>query len=100
MPTFTLTNRAMADVIEIGRYTQKHWGLEQRNKYLTMLDGCFQQLAADPLRGKDCSEIRHGYRKMNAGSHVIFYRQKHSEEIEIVRVLHIRMDIESKFSST
>jgi len=100
MPTFTLTNRAMADIIEIGRYTQKHWGLEQRNKYLTMLDGCFQQLAADPLRGKDCSEIRHGYRKMNAGSHVVFYHQKHRDAVEIVRVLHGRMDIETKFSLT
>ena len=100
MPTFTLTKGAVADLIEIGRYTQKRWGPEQRNRYLTMLDGSFQQLAVDPLKGKDCSEILHGYRKMNAGSHVIFYRQKHSDEIETVRVLHGRMNIDTKLSST
>ena len=95
MPAFTLTKRALVDLVEIGTYTQKHWGREQRNKYLTLLDGCFQQLAADPLKGKDCSEIRQGYRKMNAGSHVLFYRQKRSGKIEIVRILHGRMDIET-----
>lgn len=70
MPSFTLTKKALADLIEIGRYTQKRWGTEQRDTYLTMLDSCFQQLAVDPLTGRACDEIRSGYRKMNAGSHV------------------------------
>ncbi|MCX5880414.1 MAG: type II toxin-antitoxin system RelE/ParE family toxin [Deltaproteobacteria bacterium] len=98
MPSFTLTKRALVDLVEIGSYTQKHWGREQRNNFLTMLDGFFQKLAADPLMEKDCSEIRQGYRKMNAGSHVIFYRQKRSGKIEIVRILHGRMDIEAELS--
>ena len=99
MPSFTLTKRALIDLAEIGTYTQKHWGWEQRNNYLTMLDGCFQQLAADPLMGKNCSEIREGYRKMSAGSHVIFYLQKHGGNVEIVRILHGHMDIDSKFAA-
>ncbi|HXV20546.1 MAG TPA: type II toxin-antitoxin system RelE/ParE family toxin [Desulfuromonadales bacterium] len=95
MPCFTLTAKAKADMLEIGRYTLSRWGREQRDKYLTMLDDCFQQLAADPLMGKDCSEIRSGYRKYRAGSHVIFYRQRLNDTIEIVRVLHGRMDMDS-----
>lgn len=98
MPSFTLTQRALIDLLEIGTYTQKHWGLEQRNKYLTMLDSCFQKLAVDPLSGKDCSEIREGYRKMSAGSHVIFYRQKHCGKVEIVRILHGRMDFDNQLA--
>ncbi|WP_370543326.1 type II toxin-antitoxin system RelE/ParE family toxin [Geobacter sp. OR-1] len=66
--------------------------------YLRMLDASFQQLAANPLKGKDCSDIRDGYRKLNAGSHVIFYRQQSIDSIEIVRVLHGRMDIETRLS--
>jgi hypothetical protein len=54
-------------------------------------------LAVNPLKGKDCSEIRIGYRKLNTGSHVIFYRQTHIDMIEIVRVLHGHMDIETHF---
>ena len=100
MPGFSLTNKAMADLKEIGRYTQNQWGREQRDTYLTMLDACFHQLAADSLKGKDCSDIRNGYRKQAAGSHVIFYRQLSEDLIEIVRVLHGRMDIETRLSES
>jgi toxin ParE1/3/4 len=96
MPGFTLTKKAKADLMEIGRYTQFHWGRDQRDKYLSMLDACFRQLSANPLHGSDCSDIRSGYRKINAGSHIIFYRQTCEGAIEIVRVLHGRMDIEKR----
>lgn len=84
MPAFTLTNMAKADLKEIARFTQNRWGREQRNLYLQMLDVSFQQLADNPLKGKDCSDIRIDYRKLNAGSHVIFYRQNRADMIEIV----------------
>ena len=93
MPSFILTNLAKADLKEIGHYTQVQWGREQRVLYLNMLDVCFQHLAANPLKGKDCSDIRDGYRKLNAGSHLIFYRQNTFDIIEIVRILHGRIDI-------
>ena len=99
MPTFTLTNMAKADLKEIGQYTQTRWGREQRDLYLKMLDVLFQQLADNPLKGKDCSEIRIGYRKLNVGGHVIFYRQTLSDTIEIVRVLHGHMDIETRLTT-
>ena len=98
MPSFSLTNMAKADLKEIARFTQNRWGREQRNLYLQMLDVSFQQLAANPLKGKDCSDIRIGYRKLNAGSHAIFYRQTLVDTIEIVRVLHGHMDIETRLS--
>ena len=99
MPTFTLAKKALDDLKSISRYTLEHWGREQRNLYLRMLDASFQQLAADPLKGKDCSDIRHGYRKFNAGSHVIFYRQISTDTIQIARILHGRMDCETRLSS-
>jgi len=98
MPAFTLTNMAKSDLKEIAKFTQNRWGSEQRNLYLQMLDVSFQQLAATPLKGKDCSDIRIGYRKLNTGSHVIFYRQALSDAIEIVRILHGDMDIETRLS--
>ena len=98
MPLFTLTNQAKIDLKEIGRYTQRHWGREQRNRYLAMLDTCFHQLAVNPLQGKECSDIRTGYRKFTVGSHVIFYHRKNSDVIVIVRVLHSRMDTEIRLS--
>lgn len=99
MPAFTLTNMAKADLQEIARFTQSRWGREQRNLYLQMLDVYFHQLAANPQRGKDCSDIRTGYRKLNVGSHVIFYRQILPDSIEIVRILHGHMDIEARLTA-
>lgn len=96
--SFILTNCALQDLKEIGRYTQKHWGLSQRDLYLRMLDDSFHQLAVEPLKGKDCFDIRPGYFKFNAGSHIIFYRQLTDDQIQIVRVLHGRMNIETRLS--
>jgi toxin ParE1/3/4 len=98
MPSFSLTNMAKADLKEIAKFTQNRWGSEQRSLYLQMLDVSFHQLAANPQKGRDCSDIRIGYRKMTAGSHVIFYRQAHVDTIEIVRILHGHMDIETRLS--
>ncbi|MBJ6725269.1 type II toxin-antitoxin system RelE/ParE family toxin [Geomesophilobacter sediminis] len=100
MALFTLTERAKEDLKEIGRYTEAKWGRSQRNKYLGSRHHVFQQLAADPLKGKDCSDIRFGYRKANAGSHVIFYRTSAPDTIEVVRILHARMDLESRISGS
>ncbi|NTV13307.1 MAG: type II toxin-antitoxin system RelE/ParE family toxin [Desulfobulbaceae bacterium] len=95
MPRFTLTSKAKSDLIEIARYTQERWGREQRNLCLRMLDECFRQLAGKPQQGSDCSEIRAGYRKLLVGRHIIFYRQPTGDSIEIVRILHGRMDVET-----
>jgi toxin ParE1/3/4 len=99
MASFTITNMAKEDLKGIARYTLEKWGRDQRNRYLSILDSCFHQLAANPLKGKDCGEIRSGYRKFNIGSHIIFYRQALPHTIEIVRVLHEHMDIETRIAS-
>ena len=93
MAGFYLTQAAKADLKEIGRYTKREWGTAQRNKYLTTLDECFHMLAVHPFRGADCSDIREGYRKYGAGSHVIFYRQV-AAAVEVIRILHGSMDTE------
>ncbi len=98
MVGFTLTSKAKSDLKEIARYTQERWGREQRDLYLRMLDSCIRQLAARPDQGSDCSEIRAGYRKLIAGRHLIFYRQPDTDAIEIVRILHGRMDIDTHLS--
>ena len=69
--------------------------MAQRDYYIKQLDEAFHALAASPNLGKDCSDIRAGYRKFPQGSHVIFYRQSASDEayIEIIRILHKRMDV-------
>jgi len=96
MPGFELTNKAKSDLKDIAIYTQNTWGNRQRNIYLTALDKSFYSLASDHLKGRDCSEIRSGYRKHKVGKHIVYYREINANLIEIVRILHERMDIESQ----
>jgi toxin ParE1/3/4 len=95
MGRFYLSQLAKSDLRAIGRYTQVTWGREQRNRYLTQLDACFDRLAQQPELGRACDDICAGYRKYPIGRHLVFYRAI-SDGIEIVRVLHERMDIESR----
>ncbi len=94
MSGFRLRERAKADLRSIGRYTHVTWGREQRNRYLAQLDAAFHLLAQEPQRGRACDDIRPGYRKYHVGRHLIFYRET-ATGIEIIRVLHDQMDIET-----
>ena len=96
MPAYRLTRKAQADLISIGRFTLNTWGLVQRNFYLKQLDSCFAQLAENAELGMACDFISKGYRKLPQGSHIIFYKQSSEGIVEIIRVLHKSMDIESK----
>ncbi len=98
MAIFTLTEAAKSDLKDIARFTQKRWGVEQRNKYLKVLDDSFHQLARNPAAGRSCNEIKTGYYKFPTGSHMIFYRKKVDLKIQIVRILHESMDVEIQFS--
>ncbi len=97
MPNFSLTEAAKNDLKNIARFTQKRWGREQRNHYLKSLDDCFYQLSSNPAMGKACGEIRPGYHKFPTGSHVAYYRTKSNQQIEIVRILHENMDVNTQF---
>ncbi len=97
MAVYRLSNKAELDLILIGRYTLKRWGVRQRNFYIKQLDACFSSIAENPLTGTACYFIAAGYRKLPQGRHVIFYKQSESGIVEIIRVLHRSMDIESKF---
>jgi toxin ParE1/3/4 len=88
---FRLTRKAREDLKSIARYTQRTWGVAQRNAYLTQLDKRFALLADAPTIGRSCETIRPGYRKYHEGRHVIFYVTI-PNGIQVVRVLHDSMD--------
>ncbi len=94
MRTFRLTQKAIEDLKDIGRYTQENWGREQRDLYLSKLDESFHTIAQEPEVGKACDYILPDYRKYHVNRHLIFYRTNNNE-IEIIRILQDSMDVES-----
>ena len=90
---FVLTPRAQNDLDEIWDYTADRWGLDQAEAYTRQLWMHIQTIADRPALGRECPEIRPGYLRFPSGSHILFYRFT-SEGIDIVRILHARMDYE------
>lgn len=89
---FRITAKARNDLLQIGRHTDLKWGRKQRDHYLKQLDEAFNLIGENPKIGIDCSHVLAGYRSFQQGAHVIFYRE--SEMIEIIRILHKRMEVE------
>jgi len=86
--------QAEADLLDIWLYTADEWNLTQADNYLTQLGRAIENLVEHPEMGKDRSELRAGYRSLRVNHHIIFYRLNASE-VEVIRVLHESVDIES-----
>lgn len=90
MPAYRLSRLARLDLIEIADYTVDTWGLEQADRYVDGLGGCFERLARTPGIGRPCDRIRRGYRRMEYEMHVVIYRVD-KDGIFVSRILHQRM---------
>ncbi|OBI43659.1 plasmid stabilization protein ParE [Mycobacterium kyorinense] len=91
---YLLSPAARADLEQIWDYTNDRWGVDQAEEYLRELQHAIGRAAANPLIGRACDEIRPGYRKLAAGSHTLYYRVTAEGVVDIVRILHQRMDVD------
>jgi len=96
MGSYSLTNKALEDLSKIWDYTFEVWSENQADKYYYMLLETCQDLADDVLIGKLYSEIGDDIFGFRAGQHVIFFRKQKKNNIEVVRILHGRMDLKKR----
>jgi toxin ParE1/3/4 len=87
-----LTDSAQTDLEQIADYTLVHWGKKQTDCYLGLIEEAFYGLLDNPYLGQSREDIKAEYRSLLAAKHLIFYRVS-DEYIEIMRVLHCRMDV-------
>ena len=83
----------------IAAHTLEHWGEPQRDAYISELFEAFRRLAETPQIATSIDGIREAYKNFPLGSHIIFFRKSDIHRIEIIRVLHKRMDAETHLSS-
>lgn len=96
---FKLSVKAAEDVETIWLYTVEKWSLEQADRYVNLILDEIEYLAENPQAGSDFSDVRKNYRCAKVKSHLVFYRQSDDNmDIEIIRVLHQRMDIENRLN--
>ena len=94
MNRYLLSPAAQADLEQIWDYTRDRWGADPAEQYLRELQRAVERIAANPQIGRQCDEIRPGYRKLAAGSHTLFYRVNAEDVVDVIRVLHQRMDVD------
>lgn len=87
---FRLAPTAKADLRKIWRYKARRWSLEQAETYQDQLYTAFEGLAAGTKKGRNV-DVRPGYLKYPAGSHIVYFRDR-GDRIDIIRILHGRMD--------
>jgi toxin ParE1/3/4 len=108
MARFRLARPAQIDLANILATSTERWGAEGRQRYAALLVAAMRQVATEPegLLTKARAELRPGIRSFHVryarGSteaarvrrpvHVLYYRVAQKGVIEIVRVLHERME--------
>jgi len=95
---FRIREKAVDDLEQIWIYTLENWSVEQADRYYNDIISEIEFIATDFLSGKSINHIKEGYRVSKVKSHLIFYKLGSDEIVEVVRILHQRMDIENRLS--
>lgn len=90
-----LSAQALLDLESIWFYTRTAWSQRQADQYFNELVAHFDFLKSNSFCGKSIDEIRIGYRVSPVNSHLVFYRVTDDHFLEIVRILHQNVDINS-----
>ncbi len=96
MVNYILSNKAVEDLSSIWYYTIEVWSEKQADKYYFMLLSFCQDLADGKLAGKDYFEVDIDLLGFRAGQHILFYKNIADRQIQVVRILHSRMDFKNR----
>ncbi len=84
---YKLSEAAKDDLLSIVKYTQQRWGKEQAKTYNRELRECCGRIASFQLIGRPAEALHSGLRRVEQGSHVVFYSIEGSGVV-IRRILH------------
>jgi len=93
---YRISKQAIDDLNDIWAYTFHKWSKEQADRYYALIIGEIEFITDNYLVGKSAEQTRKNYRVTKIKSHLIFYRKVENEIVEIVRILHQRMDVKNR----
>lgn len=96
MASYFLSKKAIDDLSAIWEYTFETWSEHQADSYyLALVEDC-QKLAYQSHLGRNYTEISADIFGYKSGEHLIFYRKLNQSNIEVIRILHSRMDLKRR----
>lgn len=94
---YIISTKAVSDLEEIWLYTVEKWSVAQADRYYSLVIDEIDHICKNVNTGKSMDHVRKGYRASKIKSHLIFYRVI-NDTVEIIRILHERMDIDSRLT--
>lgn len=98
MSKFIISEKALEDINAIWVYTAQNWTVEQANRYYNLIFDEIEFISNNFEMAQDFGKLRKSYRYSKIKSHLIFFKKNKFNEIEVIRVLHERMDIENRLN--
>lgn len=92
---YRISRQAIEDLDKIWIYTFNKWTKEQADRYFDLIITEIEFLADNFMTAKSAEQTRKNYRVTKVKSHLIFFRKAENDIVEIVRILHQRMDIKT-----
>jgi toxin ParE1/3/4 len=93
MSEYIISGKALDDINNIWIYTAENWSIEQADRYYNLIFDEIEYIADNFEMARDFGAIRKNYKCSKVKSHLVFFKKTKSNEIEVVRILHEKMDI-------
>ena len=98
MPKVILRQEAIDDLNDIWEYTFGKWSENQADKYYETIKFACKGIGKNSDLGKKYAGISKSLLGVKSEKHIIFYHSVSEEEIEIIRILHERMDLKNRIT--
>jgi toxin ParE1/3/4 len=95
---YRISKQAIDDINDIWLYTYHTWSKTQADSYHDLIFKEIERVSENFILGRSVDHIRKNYRVTKIKSHLIFYNKSADGKIEVVRILHQRMDVKKKLS--
>ncbi|MFN3909100.1 MAG: type II toxin-antitoxin system RelE/ParE family toxin [Flavobacterium sp.] len=96
MAEVILRQEAINDLNDIWIYTIDEWSEKQADKYYSSIEFACSQIGKNPELGNEYEGISKNLLSLKIGKHIIFYQIISKDRIEVVRILHERMDLKNR----
>jgi len=93
---YRISEKAIEDLENIWIYTCHKWSVEQADRYYNLIISEIEFIVKNFMVGKSMDHIKSGYRASIVKSHLIFYKKSIDNQVEVIRILHQRMDVENR----
>lgn len=98
MAKVVFRQEAIDDLKKIWEYTFEKWSEIQADQYYATIRLACSVIGDNPNIGKEYDGIKPNLLGFKSGKHIVFYQSISKDKIEVIRVLHERMDLKNRLA--